>query len=356
MPIVSSQGARPQFSVDTCVARDAWSHGAALSRWEHEYERVRPGRFSGHVRTAWLGPIQLVHESIDHAFNYRGTPWRNSRVFFSYLPGCGEVFYDNRPVGTSALVTHRWDAVERVNASDRINLVIAAIDEGFLREYLASVPGLEEAVRSPNPACYTADPASITGFQRTVYGILDELVSSPQTLASEMQRAGLQQRVLDAIVTVIANSSGSGGRLPAPSTRAYIVGRAIEFMEGHLGDPVSIRDVCAAIRVCPRTLSYAFATVLGASPKSYLMATRLDRTFRDLADARVTSSIENVAARWGFSHMGRFAKYYRTAYGERPSDTYRRRGARTAMRRAERAIGLAARRPRPALAGPVADT
>lgn len=313
-------------SINACVAHDAWSHGAALSRWEHYYERVRPGRFSGRVRTAWLGPIQLIQESIDHAFNYRGTPWPGSRVFFSYLPGCGEVFYDNRPVGTSVLVTHRWDAVERVNGSDRINLVIAAIDENFLREYLAALPELENAIRTPNPTCYTSEPAPITAFQRTVCGILQELTQSPKLLESERQRAGFEQRMLDAIVTVMASASGSSDRLPAPSTRAYIVGRAIDFIKAHLADPISIRDICAALRICPRTLSYAFSSVLGASPKSYLMATRLNRTFRDLADVRVNTSIESVAARWGFSHMGRFAQYYRAAFGERPSDTYRRRG------------------------------
>lgn len=326
MHIGSGQPARHPFGVHACIAHDARSHGAALSRWEHSYERVRPGRFSGRVHTAWLGPIQLIHECVDHAINYRGTPWRGSRVFFSYLPDRGEVFYDNRSVGTSALVTHRWDAVERVNSSDRINLVIVAVEEGFLRDYLAALPGLEDTIRTPNPVCYSSDPASITHFQRTVSGILHELTQRPALLDSERLRAGFAQRMLDAIVTVIANASGSSDRLPAPSTRAYIVGRAIDFMKAHLADPISIADICAAIRVCPRTLSYAFSSVLGASPKSYLMATRLNRTFRDLADARVNSSIESVAARWGFSHMGRFAQYYRAAFGERPSDTYRRRG------------------------------
>lgn len=322
----NTQLAKPQTSIESCRTTDSWSHGAALSRWNHQYERVRPGHFSGHVRTAWLGPVQLVHEYIDHAFNYRGTPWRGSRVFFSYLPGCGEVFYDNRPVGISALVTHRWNAVERVNGSDRINLVIAAIDEEFLREYLLPVPGMSDPVAlTPTPVCYKSDPVSITAFQRTVCAILQELTESPVLLDDERLRAGFQQRMLDAIVTVVANVTASSGRLPAPSTRAYIVGRAIDFMEAHVADPISIRDICAATRVCPRTLSYAFAEVLGASPKSYLLATRLGRAHRDLAGERANASIESIAARWGFSHMGRFAKYYRAAFGERPSDTYRAR-------------------------------
>ena len=318
-----------RFSVDSSVTSDTWNHGAALSLWDHQYGRVRPGRFSGRVQTAWLGPIQLIHEQIDHAFNYRGTSWCGSRIFFSYLPGCGEVFYDNRLVESSVLVTHRWDSVERVNGSGPINLVIAAIDEDFLRSYLARLPGFEEVLRTSNPMCYSSASQAIAVFQRTACGVLHELMDSQTAFSTERLRTGLQQRLLDAIIMVLADSADSRCRLPAPSTRAYVVGRAVDFMEAHLSDAISIRDICAAIRVCPRTLSYAFSEVLGTSPKSYLMAARLNRAFRDLADSRNGGSVESIAVRWGFAHMGRFANYYRAAFGERPSDTHRLRATRT---------------------------
>ena len=318
-----------RFSIDSLATSDAWVHGSALSRWDHEYARVHPGRFSGCVRTAWLGPVQLIHERIDHAFNYRGTPWRGSRVFFSYLPGCGGVFYDNRPVETSVLVTHRWDSVERVNGSGPIDLIIAAIDEDFLKSYLEHLPGFEDLTRTTTPMCYSSGKPGIADFQHTVRAILSELIESRSPLDHERLRFGLQQRLLDSIVLALADSTGARGRLPAPSTRAYIVGRAVEFMEAHLADTVSIRDVCAETRVCPRTLSYAFSEVLGTSPKAYLVAARLNRAYRDLGDARGAASVESVAVRWGFAHMGRFAHYYRAAFGERPSDTFRKRSMRT---------------------------
>jgi AraC family ethanolamine operon transcriptional activator len=138
----------------------------------------------------------------------------------------------------------------------------------------------------------------------------------------ERLRAGLQQRVLDSILAIIAEAGDGQLRPPAPSTRAYIVDRAIDYIEPRLADPISVRDLCAAIRVCPRTLSYAFSEVLGASPKCYLLASRLNRANRELADTRVHASIQSIAARWGFSHMGRFAQYYRAAFGELPSATY----------------------------------
>jgi len=337
--VAADQTTKPQFTIDACTTADAWTHAAALSLWDHEYEQVRPGRFSGRVHTAWLGPMQLIHEYVDHAFKYRGTSWRGSRVFFSYLPGCGDVFYDNRQVGTSALVTHRWNGVERVNSSDRIKLVVVAIEEEFLAEYLEPLPGLSELVRTPVPVCFASDRGSVAAFRRSVHGTLQELMQSPALLESERVRACLQQRVLDSIVAVLSNACAPAGRLPAPSTRAYIVGRAIDYMDAHLADSISIRDICASIRISPRTLSYAFSEILGASPKSYLLATRLNRASRDLGDARVHDSIESIAARWGFTHMGRFAQYYRAAFGERPSDTYRARAMRA--RSAGRSLALA---------------
>jgi AraC-like DNA-binding protein len=38
-----------------------------------------------------------------------------------------------------------------------------------------------------------------------------------------------------------------------------------------------------------------------------------------------TTTISQVAARWGFRHQGRFAAEYRRRYGVQPTDTLRRR-------------------------------
>jgi transcriptional regulator GlxA family with amidase domain len=36
-------------------------------------------------------------------------------------------------------------------------------------------------------------------------------------------------------------------------------------------------------------------------------------------------NLTHIAARWGFEHMGRFAQGYRELFGERPSETIRRK-------------------------------
>ena len=101
--------------------------------------------------------------------------------------------------------------------------------------------------------------------------------------------------------------------------------RTLRFSSGEwrslLRWPISLADISAALRVCPRTLRYSFEHVLGISPTRYLLATRLNRVRRELASTGTTSSIQCIASRAGFWHMGRFAQYYRETFGELPSQT-----------------------------------
>src|SRR5262249_16837118 len=112
-------------------------------------------------------------------------------------------------------------------------------------------------------------------------------------------------------------------RSPRPSTRAYIVDRAMQFIEAETHESVSVLDLCSAIRVCPRTLVYSFRSQLGVSPNRFLLASRLNGVYRDIRSSSSPILIRQIAARWGFWHMGRFASYYRELFGESPSATVR---------------------------------
>lgn len=57
-------------------------------------------------------------------------------------------------------------------------------------------------------------------------------------------------------------------------------------------------------------------------PLQYFKNCRLEAARRELACAeREETSVTNVAMRYGFYHLGRFAGYYKHAFGELPSET-----------------------------------
>jgi AraC family ethanolamine operon transcriptional activator len=108
-----------------------------------------------------------------------------------------------------------------------------------------------------------------------------------------------------------------------PSNRARVVRRAEEFMRTHLCDPLSVLDLCRELGVGERALHYAFQEVRGLSPMAYFKATRLNEVRRELKAASPgTTTVREVAQRWGFWHTGEFAADYRRLFGELPSQTF----------------------------------
>ena len=110
-------------------------------------------------------------------------------------------------------------------------------------------------------------------------------------------------------------------KLPAPSTRAYVVDKAVRFMEAHLTEPLPMSRICEDVRVSPRTLRYSFEQIVGVSPMQYIFSLRLHAVRHVLLNGLAEKSIHRVAEHYGFEHLSRFAQYYREAFGELPSET-----------------------------------
>jgi transcriptional regulator GlxA family with amidase domain len=75
-----------------------------------------------------------------------------------------------------------------------------------------------------------------------------------------------------------------------------------------------------------RVLQESFRRHVGMPPLTYLRRLRLDGVHAELTrgDPRQVS-VSEVAYRWGFTHMGRFAGAYRARFGVPPSRTLRDR-------------------------------
>jgi len=137
-----------------------------------------------------------------------------------------------------------------------------------------------------------------------------------RTLAALFQ----EQPVLDALV---AQSTGGDRTEPWSSNRERLVRRAEEYMQAHLGEPLSVLDLCRELGVSERTLHYAFQEVRGLSPMAYFQARRLNAVRQELKAAPAgTTTVREIAQRWGFWHTGEFASAYRRLFGELPSQTF----------------------------------
>jgi AraC-like DNA-binding protein len=118
--------------------------------------------------------------------------------------------------------------------------------------------------------------------------------------------------------------------LPYPAEpdtrRPRTVKRALDAMHADPARQFTAGDLAGIAGVGVRVLQESFKQHVGMPPLTYLRRLRLDgvRTELNRADPWQIS-ISDVALRWGFTHLGRFAAAYRARFGETPSETVRRR-------------------------------
>jgi len=133
--------------------------------------------------------------------------------------------------------------------------------------------------------------------------------------------------LIDELLSRLARRGGASdaGSPLSPGERWRVVRRAEAFLEAQADPAVRIEDLCRAAATSLSRLERAFRETFGMSPHRYLTLGRLGAVRRELLRRGASASVTEVAMRWGFFHLGRFAQDYRRHFAELPSQTVRAR-------------------------------
>lgn len=128
------------------------------------------------------------------------------------------------------------------------------------------------------------------------------------------------ERLAEQLVGILSGTEAPGNQ-PSRSRLTASSNPTLRYVEEHLGDGLTVNDLAIVAGVSRRTLESRFREQLQVSPKAFINEQRMLLVRRDLRLRSGTESISDVANRWGFWHMGQFAKDYRLRFGELPSQT-----------------------------------
>ena len=103
---------------------------------------------------------------------------------------------------------------------------------------------------------------------------------------------------------------------------------AIDLIRRDLARAWTVDELAAACGLARRTMQTQFRRFLGSAPLEFLRLTRLAEARRQLLEAEPAATVTSIATNCGFTHLGRFAGWYRERYGESPSATLDRRRLR----------------------------
>ena len=203
---------------------------------------------------------------------------------------------------------------------------VVRIDRAALERHLASLLGAE--IRSPiafTPDMDVSDGMGAT-WMRTVMHLVNELQHNPLIASSPLIAGGFQQLLMTSLLQAQPNPYLDMLAMPVRRVAPRHVRIAEEYIRANADKPVSIEDLVQLTGTSGRTLYSGFRRFLGKSPMEYLRDMRMENVRRDLQTAPPALTVTEIATKWGFYQLGRFATEYRNRYGETPSMT-RRRGS-----------------------------
>lgn len=103
---------------------------------------------------------------------------------------------------------------------------------------------------------------------------------------------------------------------------------ACRFMQANAHLDIGLSEIAQAARLSSRGLQHAFKKQVGMSPLAYLRTVRLARAHNELraSNPGEKATVNEIARRWHFTHLSRFAARYQEKYGHYPAETLRECG------------------------------
>lgn len=271
--------------------------------------QLTAGLLSGFMSSVRLGPITISEFSADRGIELRfieqpesisvafliegervverGHPWKPSEVCVT--PGSA---IDVCALGPSHAIFIRL-SLEQMPESERTSLMPITsevfVDGSVFADVRASIDRITKGSRAGSEGTRS----------RLLYArseIAQALVSALQTVAtmpkSEQRR---EQRSLSLVRSVQA------------------------FMWENVEEPLTLERICKEMHCGVRALIYAFKDVYGVGPMTYWKVCRLNAAHRKLRASHGETAILEIAADFGFWHMGHFSSDHKHMFGMTPS-------------------------------------
>ena len=232
----------------------------------------------------------------------------NETVIFDQ--DCGVVLSPKRPMCVQA-------------GNDNVHLNIK-VPRPLIEAQLRALTGreLDEPLEFEPAFQYTREP--LAGLWRFVRFVAAEIDRDDSFLSNRLVGERYSEALLTGLLYAQPNTYSKWLHYSPDAIEPRYVRLVEEYLEAHCHRPHSARDLTAVAGVSASALYAAFRQHRGYTPSEFLKNVRLRRVRDELIKfSPATTTVREVASRWGFNHVGRFSQEYRQRYGESPSETLR---------------------------------
>ena len=301
--------------------RDFDEFGHAAQAWNLYISQLEKGRFKGDLLQFGTGKVQVSNASFYPGTYQTGEPPKGLRTFGLMSDPASYLIWRRKKVAANQLMVFPpGSELDAVSARGRLGVFTLSFSEELLTE-ISRVLGYQDFEHLLNSQeMISGNQKVITELRHYLHQTCRFLQENPEKLKTPAIKCELEYELPTKLLKVISIS-----RAKPPISNLKKRDKAMRRIEAYLAEfPKkyhTVGDLCNVSEISERTLEYAFQDRFGMSPKTFLIAMRLNGVRRELKNTDEQSPIKNLAGRWGFWHMSQFAVDYRRMFGELPSTT-----------------------------------
>lgn len=302
---------------------DVNTHADALQNWSQEYDQLSSGRFDGAIDDIQLDSVRVFRESMKQSVRQNThTPTGKINFMVPNHIKSEKTSDQARQILSGDITILPYDSDFSFVAPPETDYTVISISHERLCNLLSNdVYSWLLTLRHSHGI--HASSIVVSKARHDLIQILNRLISDPLehdplTFKSNQQLKVAQDQIM-LIVLELCDSdlkdTTSHKRLG--NQHNYIVNRCHDFVMSEEGSEASIVDICEKLNIPHRTLNYSFRKATGMSPVHYLRAIKLNIARRELLTSNLP--ITDIAANYGFYHMGYFSQEYKRLFGDTPS-------------------------------------
>lgn len=298
-------------------SRDAHEHAHNLTDWQQHYDQISAGEFSGQIIERPFEDLQIFKEHTSQALSQSCLVWPNS-IWLGITPKhqtTGSKI-NGLTLADNDIMCRPGNIEFELTTPDSFDIYGVVITQDKLMAQ-ANKQGVDlnwqEILHNERLA-----------LPESTLNAMDFLLS--RLLNTDLPQGATpdhltQDLILMGLLDVFSKESPNQVIHTSYQHRKTIVDTAREFLLHNKERAITLSELCEACHTSRRTLQNSFESILGLSPIQYLRYTRLNGVRRDLKQAKAHETVGDIAAHWGFWHLGQFAKDYKNVFGELPSET-----------------------------------
>jgi AraC-like DNA-binding protein len=295
-------------------------YAAAIRYSTTEITVTGRGRFAAKLIRVDLDRLSMQRFS-DNLPRIAHSATASERAIISFRAEVGPpLFASGAELHPSAIVRHtrREEYHQRSSGSARFGTISLPVDDlAAVGEAMAKV----DLTPPPDASLVAPSPSRMTRLQRLHAAVAQLAEDAPEIIAQPEAARGIEQTLIEAMVDCLTSCEVRKNSL-AQAQHAVVMRRFRRVVEENLEHPLYIPEICQAIGVSSRTLQACCHEHVGMGPKHYLLLRRMHLARRALREeAAEAVSVTEIATRYGFWQLGRFAVEYQSLFGESPSVT-----------------------------------